>query len=92
MGLVIATILIAYISAITFSNQAFAQVHIVMPGKNITTRVGEALGQTNTKVTDSVTQANVKVLGQEAQVEKVLAGHLRGGHSLGDVCLSCWGG
>jgi hypothetical protein len=61
-----------------------------MPGKNITTRVGEALAQTNTRVTDSVTQANVKVLGEEAQTGKVLAGHLRGG--LGDVCLSCWCG
>jgi len=32
MGLVIATILTSYISALTLSNQAFAQVHTVMPG------------------------------------------------------------
>jgi hypothetical protein len=35
MGLVMATILIAYIAAFTLSNQAFAQVHMVMPGKII---------------------------------------------------------
>jgi Killing trait len=51
MGLVIATILTAYISVLTFSNQAFAQI----------------LGQeVNPRVTDAVTQTNVKVLGEEA--------------------------
>ena len=59
MGLAIATILTAYISALTYSNQVFAQI-----GQEV-----------NPRVTDAVTQANVKVLGQEAEVGKILAGH-----------------
>jgi hypothetical protein len=86
IGLAIATILTAYISALTVSNQAFAR------GIN---SGGQVVGQeVNTRVTDAVTQANVKVLGQEAEVGKILAGHEaqlgKVGHSLGNVCLTCW--
>jgi hypothetical protein len=41
VGLAIATILTAYISGLTLSNQTFAQVHIGMHGLNITLIVGE---------------------------------------------------
>jgi hypothetical protein len=63
MGLTIATILTAYISALRFSNQAFAQMGAGAHGGWLYGHSG-LLGQ-----------ANVKVLGQEAEVGKILAGH-----------------
>jgi len=72
MGLAIATILIAYISALTLSNQAFAQMHAIP-------RLGDC-GASNPNC-----QANTKVIGQEltqgikAQVGKVLAGLIHPG-------------
>ncbi len=84
----IATILTAYISAATLSNQAFAQ-YIAHPTTLFYGLVGaSSLGQTQTgqgtqvgnvlggqEVNQKVTQANVKVLGQEAQLGKILTGH-----------------
>jgi hypothetical protein len=77
MGLTIATILIAYISALTLSNQAFAQTGAGGHGGWLVGHSG-LLGQAK-GLGQEITQ------GIKAQLGKV-------GHSLGDVCLSCWGG
>jgi hypothetical protein len=68
-GLVIATILIAYISTFTLSNQAFAQPGgQVLTGRPLLAQEGKALGEVEMPVG--------KVLaGEDAQAGKVLAGH-----------------
>jgi hypothetical protein len=82
IGLVIATILIAYISAITLSNQAFAQVHVVMPGKTpyhgFHTFTGIHISQPGDMSVSSHLFIDEKQVGKtlaqdEAQVGKVLA-------------------
>ena len=85
-GLAIATILTAYISVPTFSNQAFAQ-HLITPTTLMYGKLGQTLaGQAQSSHGEGLgdcpppCQANVKVLGQElaqgikAQVGKVLVG------------------
>ena len=72
----IATILTAYVSGLTFSNQAFAQA-----GGHGHSGL---LGQTNVKVLGG----NAWVI--KGPGHPGLGYHWDPGH-LGDVCLSCWG-
>jgi hypothetical protein len=79
MVLAIAAILTAYISALMLSNQAFAQSAAGQEAKQFP---GGQLGQL----------PGGHGINPGGPIIGLRPGHLHGGHSLGDVCLSCWGG
>ena len=133
IGLAIATILTAYVSALTMSNQAFAQsaqdklAQLQAQGSSVdiakmfdmqiaanqlaqsshntpqqqepTNALGLGIGheaQLGAIPLDRTVQNTFGASEHESQLGKVLAGQIgnilgKAGHSLGDVCLSCWG-